>query len=59
MKEPITILHEQLRPKYGDSIKNVTLLHIDETGYWFQFSLTNDERLQTWCVRHSDLKQEF
>lgn len=33
----------------------VTLDHIDRTGYWFTFELQNDSRIQTYCVRHTDL----
>ena len=29
--------------------------HVDAAAYWFTFELVNDDRRQTWCVRHSDL----
>ena len=30
--------------------------HVDAAAYWFTFELVNDDRRQTWCVRHSDLE---
>lgn len=36
----------------------LTLLHfehVDEGGYWFTFQLTNDERRQTYCIRHHEI----
>lgn len=39
----------------------LTLLHfehVDEGGYWFTFSLTNDERPQTYAVRHFEVEEE-
>lgn len=29
--------------------------HVDKSGYWFSFELVNDNRRQTYAVRHSDL----
>lgn len=37
----------------------VTLEHIDKTGYWFTFELRTDSRKQTYCVRHTDIKEEI
>ncbi len=31
------------------------LEHIDAAGYWFTFELKNDDRRQTYAVRHTDL----
>ena len=55
MEKAVTVLYEQLRPMYGDRIFNVSLEHVDESGYWFSFELIGDARRQTWCVRHGDL----
>lgn len=30
--------------------------HVDAAAYWYTFELVNDDRRQTWCVRHSDLE---
>lgn len=30
--------------------------HVDAAAYWFSFELVQDDRRQTWCVRHSDLE---
>lgn len=30
--------------------------HVDAAAYWFTFELVNDDRRQTWSVRHSDLE---
>jgi competence ComEA-like helix-hairpin-helix protein len=30
--------------------------HVDAAAYWYTFELLNDDRRQTWCVRHSDLE---
>lgn len=30
--------------------------HVDAEGYWYTYELVNDDRRQTWCVRHSDLE---
>lgn len=36
------------------TIKNANLDHIDEAGFWFSFELENDERRQTYVIRHTD-----
>lgn len=48
--------HRYLRGLFPNTVKNLTYQHVDEGGYWFTFQLTNDEREQTYCVRHSDLE---
>ena len=42
---PVTVLQ----------IRKLVLDHIDNAGYWFTFELDNDNRRQTYCVRHTDL----
>ena len=36
----------------------VTLMHVDKAGYWFSFELINDDRKQTYCVRHTDFSRQ-
>ena len=50
------VLMEQMKPMYGEVVMNVRLEHVDASGYWFSYELENDDRRQTWCVRHSDLE---
>ncbi len=40
----------------GVTARNVVLDHVDAAGYWFSYELIQDDRRQTWCVRHSDLE---
>lgn len=35
---------------------NLKFEHVDAAAYWYTFELVNDDRRQTWCVRHSDLE---
>lgn len=42
-------------PFMAREMVNVTLEHIDKSGYWFTFELFSDNRKQTYCVRHTDL----
>lgn len=39
-------------------IRKLMLDHVDDTGYWFTFSVDSDETRQTYCVRHTDLEDE-
>lgn len=50
------VLLDMLRPMYGLSVRNVVLDHVDAAGYWFSFELVQDDRRQTWCIRHRDLE---
>jgi hypothetical protein len=45
----------RLIPFYPNQICNLDLDHIDKAGYWFTFKIVNDNRKQTFCVRHTDL----
>lgn len=40
-------------------IWHLQLDHIDSTGYWFMFNVTDDRIKQTYCVRHADIKYYF
>ena len=33
---------------------NLRFEHVDAAGYWYTFALRNDDRRQTWCVRHAE-----
>ena len=50
----VTVLFEML-PFAARRVVKVTLEHIDRSGYWFTFEIDNDNRRQTFAVRHSDL----
>ena len=47
--------YNQIRALHGHLICNVKYNHVDEAGFWFTFELTNDNRKQTYVVRHEDL----
>ena len=47
---------EWLEQTYPGLWRNVRFEHVDASGYWYTFELVNDDRRQTWCVRHSDLE---
>jgi len=47
---------EFLNKTYPGIWCNVRFEHVDAAGYWYTFELVNDDRRQTWCVRHSDLE---
>lgn len=34
---------------------NLRFEHVDVVAYWYTFELVNDERRQTWSVRHNEL----
>lgn len=42
---------------FSNSVIKVSMEHIDAAGYWFTFELINDNRRQTYAVRHTDLLQ--
>ena len=45
----------QLSETFPYMVTNLRFEHVDEAGYWFTFQLRNDDRPQTYAVRHSDL----
>ena len=45
----------ELSPFSKREMYETSLVHIDDAGYWFTFELFNDNRKQTFCVRHTDL----
>ena len=54
-KESAIAMFYRIVPFTPSEMYNVTLEHIDKSGYWFTFELQNDNRKQTMCIRHSDL----
>lgn len=46
-----------LNKTFPNSWCNLTFEHVDAAAYWYTFELVNDDRRQTWCVRHSDLSE--
>jgi hypothetical protein len=40
---------------FPNLVTKVSIEHIDAVGYWFTFELINDDRRQTYAVRHEDL----
>lgn len=49
------IFETQMKRQFGNILKNIVLEHIDDSGYWFTFELTNDSRRQTYCIRHEEV----
>lgn len=43
------------KSSFANSVIKVSMEHIDAAGYWFTFELVNDNRRQTYAVRHTDL----
>lgn len=35
---------------------NLRFDHVDAAAYWYSFELINDDRRQTWCVRHGEVE---
>jgi hypothetical protein len=48
-------MEEFLREKFPCTWCKLRFEHVDAAAYWYTFELLNDDRRQTWCVRHSDL----
>lgn len=47
--------HKDINKIYPGMICRVTFEHVDASGFWFAYELINDNRRQTYSVRHSDL----
>lgn len=50
-----TLFHKTIDEIFPNMVYNAKFEHVDAAGYWFTFELVNDNRVQTYCVRHSDL----
>ena len=44
-----------LNKTYPNAWRNLQLEHVDASGYWYSFELANDNRRQTWCIRHNEI----
>lgn len=47
--------NKMLKDMFGHSVRNLVYVHVDAGGYWFNFSLVNDRRVQTFCIRHNEV----
>ena len=52
------IAFRNLVPFTAFEVRNLTLDHVDKSGYWFTFNVENYSERQTFCVRHTDLIYE-
>ena len=52
------ICRKQLKAIFPNTITNLHFEHVDEGGYWFTFKLINDDRVQTYAVRHYEIDIE-
>lgn len=46
---------KQLKAIFPNTLTSLHFEHVDEGGYWFTFSLTNDSRTQTRAIRHHEI----
>lgn len=53
--DAVAFFYKVMERTFPGMVKNVQLEHIDGGGYWFTFELTNDDRRQTYAVRHTDI----
>ena len=54
----VEAFYAHAHPLYGKTLFDVRFDHVDGSGYWFSYELTNDHRRQVYCVRHADLDGE-
>ena len=47
----------QLHEIFPYAVTNLRYEHVDGGGYWFTFEIRNDDRRQTYCVRHTDMEE--
>lgn len=53
--DAVACFYKVMEQTFPGMVKNVQLEHIDGGGYWFTFELINDDRRQTYAVRHTDI----
>lgn len=46
-----------LNKVFPNTLQLLHFEHVDEGGYWFTFNLINDERMQTYAVRHYEIER--
>jgi len=44
-----------LKRMYGESVQNLQLDHVDESGYWFSYELEQNRTRQVRCVRPHEI----
>jgi len=47
--------HVRMNKTFPNMVTNVRFEHVDASGYWFTFELSNDKRRQTYAVRHTEI----
>lgn len=47
---------KQLARVFPGAVTMLHFEHVDEGGYWFTFQLVNDERRQTYAIRHYEVQ---
>ena len=51
------VFQSQMGKTFPNMLKSPRFEHVDASGYWFTFELINDDRRQTYAIRHGDLKE--
>lgn len=49
------VCRKQLNAVFPNAVTMLHFEHVDEGGYWFTFQLINDDRAQTYTVRHHEV----
>lgn len=47
--------HEILNNRIKGIYKNITFVHVDESGFWFNYELLDGTK-QTYAIRHEEIK---
>ena len=55
LSEAYDVFWKYANSAFHNLVTKVSMEHIDAAGYWFIFELVNDDRRQTYAVRHEDL----
>lgn len=48
---------KQLKATFQNLLINLHFEHVDEGGYYFTFQLVNDNRIQTYSIRHYEIER--
>ena len=51
-------IEKVLSKAFGGTVQLLRFEHVDGSGYWFTFELTNDKTRQTYRVGHDEIKKE-
>lgn len=49
------VFFREMAKRFSGTVCTPAIDHIDDAGYWFRFTLTHDNRVQTYCVAHTDI----